>query len=180
MASEHFRVFVFVGAGQSKLPFDLAASLQRLGPRAEYIKVSGNGPNALDFHIAYYIGRLAASEPTAYFHIISKDTGFDPLIQHLRSNQILAGRFNTISEIPPLRTAISKSLEERLEIALARLQRMKSARPGRAKTLTSTIASLFQNQLSEEEVAALIQCLVDKGYIVIAEPRITYALPDDD
>ena len=49
---EHFKLFVFVGAGQTKLPFEIAASLQRLGPRAEYIKISGNGSNALDFHIA--------------------------------------------------------------------------------------------------------------------------------
>src|SRR6185503_11601280 len=81
---DHFKVFVFVGAHQGKVPFELAASLQQLGDRAQYIKISGNGPNALDFHIAYYIGRLAATDPAAYFHIISKDEGFDLLIQHLK------------------------------------------------------------------------------------------------
>ena len=80
-----------------------------LGTRAEYIKVSGNGPNALDFHIAYYIGRLAASDPTAYFHIISKDTGFDPLIRHLKSQKIFAGRVGAIADIPLVKTSNSKS-----------------------------------------------------------------------
>jgi len=51
-----------------------------MGERAEYVRISGNGSNALDFHIAFYIGQLAAHEPDAYFHIISKVTGFDPLI----------------------------------------------------------------------------------------------------
>src|SRR6476660_6471453 len=82
LASEHFRVLLFVGANQSKLPFETVAAMQKLGVRAEYVKITGNGSNALDFHIAYYIGVLSTSEPSPYFHIVSKDTGFDPLIQH--------------------------------------------------------------------------------------------------
>lgn len=85
----------------------MAKSLQKLGSRADYIKLSGHGSNALDFHIAYYIGRLAAIEPSAYFHIISRDTGFDPLIQHLRSQKILAGRVRTIANIPVVKTSHS-------------------------------------------------------------------------
>lgn len=84
---DYFKLLVFVGASQGKVPYDMAASLHRFGDRMEYIKISGNGSNALDFHIAYYIGRFAAADPTAYFHIISKDAGFDPLIQHLRAKK---------------------------------------------------------------------------------------------
>lgn len=50
---EHFHVLLFCGANQSKVAFEIAATLQKLGPRAEYVKISGVGPNALDFHIAY-------------------------------------------------------------------------------------------------------------------------------
>jgi hypothetical protein len=49
---EHFRIIVFVGAGQAKIAFEIAAALQQLGPRAEYVKISSSGSNALDFHIA--------------------------------------------------------------------------------------------------------------------------------
>ena len=55
-----FKVIVFVGANQTKIPIDLAKAMQALGSSGEYIIISGNGPNALDFHIAYYIGELAA------------------------------------------------------------------------------------------------------------------------
>jgi len=55
-----FKTKVFCGANQTKIPFALAAELQPLGPDAEYIRIQGTGRNALDFHIAYYIGRLAA------------------------------------------------------------------------------------------------------------------------
>ena len=65
-----FKIIVFVGANQAKIPFDLASSLQKLGENAEYVKIGGNGSNALDFHMAFYIGQLAARDPNAYFHII--------------------------------------------------------------------------------------------------------------
>ena len=93
LARDHFRVLVFVGATQHKLPFDLVAAAQRLGPRAEYIKIAGVGRDALDFHIAYYVGKLAAADRTEFFHIISKDGGFDPLILHLKEQNIFCGRW---------------------------------------------------------------------------------------
>lgn len=65
LEAEFFHVLIFVGANQAKIAFELASAIQRLGERARYIKISGNGSNALDFHIAYYIGRLAQEDPTA-------------------------------------------------------------------------------------------------------------------
>ena len=78
------KVKVFLGANQAKIPVALAAALQGLGANAEYVLLESSGSNALDFHIAYYIGLLSAQEATAFFHIISKDTGFDPLVKHLK------------------------------------------------------------------------------------------------
>ena len=83
-----FKIFVFVGANQTKVPFDLATVMQNFGDNAQYIKISGNGQNALDFHIAFYIGQLSLQDPAGLFHIISKDKGFDPLIKHLRTKKI--------------------------------------------------------------------------------------------
>ena len=72
-----FKVVVFVGANQVKIPFDLAAAMQSLGDGGRYIKITGTGKNALDFHIAYYIGELAVKDSGAYFHIISRDLSPD-------------------------------------------------------------------------------------------------------
>ena len=179
LSHDHYKVIVFVGANQTKLPFELAKSLQNLGSRAEYIKLSGHGSNALDFHIAYYIGRLAAIDPSAYFHVISKDRGFDSLIQHLRSKKILAGRVRTIADIPVVKASNSKSPQERIAVILAKLQQLKAAKPRTIKTLSSTIASLFQNRLSAEEVAFLVQSLANEGYLVVVGTKVTYALPSD-
>ncbi|HEY1017128.1 MAG TPA: PIN domain-containing protein, partial [Herpetosiphonaceae bacterium] len=107
---EHFKVLIFIGINQTKIAIDVAAALQKIGERAEYIKISGNGANALDFHIAFYIGQLAAQEPDAYFHIISKDTGFDPLIQHLKSKKIFAQRAQSVTDIPIVKSALAASI----------------------------------------------------------------------
>lgn len=89
---EHFRVLVFIGANQTKVTVEFAALLQRLGTRAQYLRISGAGRNALDFHIAFYIGELLAKNPTAVFHVIAVDGGYDPLLQHLKDRNVLARR----------------------------------------------------------------------------------------
>lgn len=176
---EHFKVMLFVGAHQTKLPYSLAAAIQGLGARAEYIKISGNGPNALDFHIAYYIGQIASADPRAYFHIISKDKGFDPLIQHLKAKNIFAARAKDISEIPLVKATNSKSPEQRVEIVLAKLGQLKAAKPRTVKTLSSTIGSWFQKQLSDSEIAEVLDALQSKGVVTITDKKLTYALPAD-
>lgn len=180
LAHDHFKLLVFVGASQTKLPFELAASLQQLGPKAEYVKISGNGSNALDFHIAYYIGQLAAADSSAYFHIVSKDKGFDPLIQHLKSKKIFAGRVISISDIPLIKASNTKSPSERLEVIITKLQQLKASKPRTVTTLRSSIASLFQKQLSEADVSGLVQELISKKYLSVTGTKVSYALPSED
>jgi hypothetical protein len=176
---DHFKVILFVGANQARLPYELAVAIQQLGSKAEYVKISGNGPNALDFHIAFYIGQIASADPKAFFHIISKDTGFDPLIQHLKTKKIFAARAKEISEIPIVKTASSKSVEQRLDIVLSKLQQLKTTKPRRVGTLSSTIASIFQKQLSETDVTALLEALQSRGWVTITDQKVSYALPTD-
>jgi hypothetical protein len=175
--TDHFRIVVFVGANQAKVSFELASQMQKLGSRAEYIKIAGNGSNALDFHIAYYIGKLAAEDPSAYFHIISKDAGFDPLIQHLKGKKIGAVRSKSVEEIPLLKAANSKSLPEKAAVVIANLRQRGASKPRTVKTLSSTISSLFQKQLAGEELTLLLAELQTKGIISVNENKVSYALP---
>ena len=77
----HIRVFV--GESQSKISLGTAKALQSFGSDADYVQIAGSGSNALDFHLAFYLGRLSLLHPQASFIIVSKDTGFDPLVKHL-------------------------------------------------------------------------------------------------
>jgi hypothetical protein len=175
LSPDYFRVKVFVGATQSKLSFDLVAAIQQLGERAEYIKIAGVGRNALDFHIAYYIGRISSKEPEAFFHIVSRDTGFDPLIQHLKDNGIFCGRSESLEEIPAVKAAQSKSPEERAILFWSRLLQPKATKPRTEKTLRSAIAAHFQRQLSDDEITAVVDALRRPGHLSIACGKVVYA-----
>ncbi|MGB5064927.1 MAG: PIN domain-containing protein [Candidatus Competibacter sp.] len=97
---EYFRVQVFIGQNNTKLPVDLVLAMQELGEKTEYVVLETSGRNALDFHVAYYLGMLVSVDSSGFFHIILKDTGFDPLIQHLKSKKIFAARSVSIEEMP--------------------------------------------------------------------------------
>jgi hypothetical protein len=178
LEQECIKVIIFVGEKQTKVAFELAASLQQLGARVAYVKISGSGPNALDFHIAFYIGQLAAAEPNACFHIISKDTGFDPLITHLKSKKISVTRSKDVAEILIAKPSIPKSQSERHVAILANLRQRGSSKPRTVKTLSSTINSMFQKLLSDAEIAGLLEDLQKQGIISIAGNSISYALPE--
>jgi len=82
LEAEQACVLIFMGA-QQKVGSSLIEAVQALGERGRFIRISGNGPNALDFHIAYYLGQWTMRDPHATFLIVSKDKGFDALIAHL-------------------------------------------------------------------------------------------------
>src|SRR5688572_31760716 len=64
LANGAFRIKVFVGAAQARgrISFELSHSMQMLGTSAEYVRIARSGPNAVDMHIAYYVGRLIESD----------------------------------------------------------------------------------------------------------------------
>ncbi|MCA0352518.1 MAG: hypothetical protein LCH85_11040 [Chloroflexi bacterium] len=184
---EHIKLLIFVGANQTKVPIEIAVALQQLGSRASYIQISGNGSNALDFHIAFYIGQLTAQEPKAHFHIVSKDTGFDPLIQHLKTKKISVKRVQSISDIPtaqlaqavkpPKQQIVQTSAQpEQITLIVTNLKQRGSSKPATVKTLSSTISSIFAKKLSELEIASLINQLKIRGIIQVNDTKISYKL----
>jgi hypothetical protein len=190
LAQEPYRVLVFVGSKQGALKFEIVESLHRLGPAgAEYIKISRNGSNALDFHIAYYIGKLAAENPAACFHIVSKDGGFDALIEHLQGQKISVRRVESIRELALPKPAEKKVPErkplarkpadrgsgaERLEVVLAKFRDPKFTKPGTIFKLPRTINALFQNNLTDAEVTELIEKLRALNVMQISGAKVLY------
>ena len=191
LTGQNFKVLVFVGQNQSKISFDLVSAVQHLGKNAEYIKIQGNGPNALDFHIAFYIGQFSVENKDAHFHIISKDKGFDPLIKHLESKKIRVHRHKAVSEIPLPKPAkvkketahVSKPASaaitaERVQKIVEFLTARGSAKPRKLKTLSNSINSFFKKSLTENELSALIDELVKRGIVVVSsnQTNVSYKL----
>jgi len=177
LKQDHFRVVVFVGAHQHKIAYETVAVLQQMGSNVKYVKISGTGPNALDFHIAFYLGQLAAKEPEAYFYIVSNDRGFDPLINHLKTRKLRALRVKTVGDIPPLKTGNVKSTPDRILVIVDDLRKRGSAKPRTVTTLTSTISALFRKQLSPDEIGSLLKALEERGYVSVSGTKVSYNLP---
>ncbi len=169
-----FKTKVFFGANQSKVPFDFADELQRLGPDAKYIRIEGTGPNALDFHIAYYIGRLSTEFPGATFHIISKDKGFDPLIKHLKAQNIACDRLPSLASIPGLAAPAMSSPPDRIQKTVENLLRRKDGKPRRRKTLIAFIKAQLNSQASDAAVDEVIAQLIQRGVTIHPDDKVTY------
>jgi len=90
---------VFLSGNRARLPLEMVRALQVFGPAVEYVQMLGTGPNALDFHIAYYLGRLSIAHPKARFFVVSKDAGFDPLIQHINLHGVRCRRVTSMAQI---------------------------------------------------------------------------------
>lgn len=171
-----FKVFVFCGADQARIPRAFVLAMQDLGANGRYVNMSGNGRNALDFHIACYLGELATRDPEAHFHIISRDKGFDPLIRHLRDRGISVRRETDLAEIPVLRMAGTASRNEKIDSIVRNLKGRGQSRPRKVKTLENTINSLFTKKLEETELRSLIDELTERRYISVSEGKISYQL----
>ncbi len=172
-----FKVLVFVGANQTKVPIQLAKAMQALGKNGEYIEISGSGSNALDFHIAYYIGRLAAADPKAHFHIISRDKGFDPLIRHLSGKNIDVRRARDLAEIPALRISTRTSTDTKIDAIVKNLKALGQSRPRKVQTLQNTINNLISEELAETDLAVLVDELRKRKLITVMQGKVSYQLP---
>lgn len=200
----HFRLRVFLGPNNSKLSTDLVIGIQRMGERADYIRIDAAGPNALDFHIAYYMGRFALEDPTASFHVISADKGFDPLLKYLESKGILATRSESIEampcfkELPALQATLAASAasaqaakpvkkapvktgpanDAHLKTVMVDLMRRKASKPASTKTLISTIRATLGKDVSAVEADRVYQALCKRGFVKLKGQKVTYSLPE--
>lgn len=154
---------ILVHGTQQKLSLDLVPQIIKLGAQVQFVKVEGSGKNALDFVLAYQLGNRAKEDKEGYFHIVSRDTGFDALIKHLKAEGIFARRVEGFEDIPALKDYVSAPVEELASIARDRIIKTAEAqRPKRAKTLLSMVRSLFRKELPEERVQAVCDKLLKK------------------
>ena len=90
---------LLMGAKQTKVDAVVMERIMERAATVQLVRLTTSGKNALDFTIAYYVGRAVITDPTGYFHIVSKDKGYDPLIEHLRSRHIRAYRHDDFSTL---------------------------------------------------------------------------------
>ena len=168
-------VLLFLGPKQNRLPVRLAQSMQALGERGQYVCVEKQGPNALDFLITYYVGVLQAKNPQASFEIVSKDKGFDALIEHLKVSGVVASRVEALSQKNPVGQQSSTAITDAVIGVVRNLNQRGASRPARIKTFENTI----RNHLGGKKHQALdvINTLREKQWVDYDGDKVVYALP---
>jgi hypothetical protein len=195
---------LLMGANQTKLDVSLVEKLLMHAGSVQLVRLGASGRNALDFVLAYYVGRAVMSHPLGSIHIISKDTGFDPLIAHLRSRQISAHRhedFSTLTvggksvakpsvaatkkvaakkpaaEKPPEAKRAVRSEEKVIQVVLDRLRKSAQGRPKRKLTLLRHLQSGLGKEATAEMAESLLAKLSESGHVILDEKEaVTYQL----
>jgi len=168
------KVLIIVGDNQTKVPIDLVQKTQPFGNAVEWIQVNGKGRNALDFFIAFFLGKDVAADRKKTFIIYSKDTGYDPLINHLRKSGIKAKRivsFQELSQNKPIKIdeAGIKKVEDNLKKVAA------NKRPKKRSSLTSHITALL-NGMPKQDIDKVIEDLFIKKIVYEENGIIKYSL----
>lgn len=182
-----FEVKLFAGPQNKKIDIMVAMALQPLGPKAEYVvcESCGKGKQAIDFHIACYLGQLSASYPQAFFHIITQDLGFETLISHLKKKKIRVHRSGSIKEMPcfqkpqasvasPAPSSSAKPTDI-LQQVIENL-RHRNGLPRTREKLENTINAIVSRTLTTDEVKEILDNLHERGIVKFRGEKAEYHL----
>lgn len=171
-----FRVIIFVGASQKSIPIELVMSAQALGSRIEWLRIDASGNNALDFFIAFHLGRLFESATRPSCIILSKDKGYDPLLRHLNKLGLKCRRINSLIELNPANATQEIAPDSNYSRVLELLGKSeKKARPRKRTTLASHISAQFQKKLGDSEISRVIDMLFASKKVSEENGIITYS-----
>lgn len=90
-------VWLFHGPGQIKRAEQLKAAHERV----TLVPHSGKGKNALDFHLSFYLGYVAAKHPEATLLVVANDKGYDSMLAHAKLLGFTATRMGFKAKTAP-------------------------------------------------------------------------------
>ncbi|MDR2531318.1 MAG: hypothetical protein LBC82_00530 [Oscillospiraceae bacterium] len=78
--TEMDEVVIFYSNNADSITFDILHKLMFCKSKLSYYKIKRGGKNALDFQLSCYLGFRIRKDPDAEFYIISKDNGYDFIV----------------------------------------------------------------------------------------------------
>jgi len=172
---ENLETIVFVGKSQMKIPFEIVKKAQQLGKLITWHQIEGQGSNALDFHIAFLLGHLTATDTgkEAEYIILSKDKGFDPLLRYVQKESYNCRRINSLLELQKgtIDSSTNKDLDKATEI-LRKTEKPK--RPRNRNTLFKYIQNILGDKAKKEEITTIIDKFFIDDKLSEHNNRLTY------
>jgi hypothetical protein len=191
IGSKTVHLTLLLGAQKTKLDATVVEKLLHHAANVELIRLKSSGRDALDFALAYYLGRAVLADPCGYFHIISKDTGYDPLIEHLRSKHINVRRHDSFAtltfswpaklaapipsdaalkpKLPSKPKVQSPIVDGRVTRLLEHLSKFPATRPKNKDRLVSLLVAQLGNKITETEALNLVKQLGQDGHLTIGQ-----------
>jgi hypothetical protein len=191
-------VILLLGRKRTKLPVEQMLAMMQHAASAQLIRLEQQGKNALDFVLAFYLGRAVQMHPGAYFHLVSKDTGYDSLIEHLESQHIRIHKHadaSTLTFGPPNKPAEALKVPalpkpapkaaaqsapkkpDLFEESLNHLRKRGDKNPKNRKKLMSDLKAHLGKDTKDAQVEKVIQKLIKDGHVAFDEKdKATYHL----
>ncbi len=192
IGSKAVSFMLLMGPRQTKLDVSLVEKLLEHAASVQLVRLTASGKNALDFALAFYVGRAVAADPTGHFHIVSKDGGYDPLIEHLKGKGISARRHDSFATLPfatPVKPSaaaprVKSSAKPKIPIldeqemqVLEHFRNSKATRPRSQKRLVSFLVAHLGHKITEAAALAIVENLQRAGHLAIGEKgTVTYTL----
>ena len=105
-------IVVFYGPKTGAVPFDDHVRISSAVSHVEYIKTSKTAKNYLDFQLTTYLGYLIAHTGVKEYCVISKDGGYDSVIDFWKSRGMSIVRRETISVEKPVKQTVRKTKKQ--------------------------------------------------------------------
>lgn len=199
IGSRTVHLTLLLGAKKAKLEAAVVEKLLDHAANVEFIRLKSSGKNAVDFALAYYLGCAVLADPGGCFHIVAKDGGYDPLIEHLRSKHIHVRRHEDFTSLtfsgaakppaapapvispaskPPAKPKTPPTPMEALEArVLEHLRKPTTNRPRTRNKLVSHLITHLGKKATEAEVMELVEMICQAGHFVSDDKgKVTYHL----
>ncbi len=206
IGGQHLRLHVFLGPQNKKLDVEVVEKLLENAQAVQLIRIATVGRNALDFVLAYHLGQAVLADPKGYFHIVSKDAGFDALVDLLKSRHVKVKRHSDWSGLhfqspsKPTAAVVSPAEASKVQAApkpptspkapatpafsdgatklIENLKKLpKPKRPKKEKSLIAHAKPLCGKDVSEAAVAKVLQELKKAKLITVDDKgAVTYQL----
>ncbi len=172
--SDYERVIVFCGPKNTRIK---VGALPTEGfCRIELIGVTTTGANNLDFHLAFHLGRFhEVADKSVSFHIISNDSGFNGLVNHLKKLGRSCKKVGTKVVAP--KQAVPPILSEEASLVVMRLKQLDGRkRPRKKASFVNWIKSQCQGLANGAHPEAVCNELVSAKLIRESGAVIAYEI----
>jgi len=126
-------IIIFYGPKTGAVPFDEHVKICQAASQVKYIKTTKTAKNYLDFQLTTYLGYLVGQTDVKEYYVISKDSGYDSVIDFWKKWGIRIVRKENIAE----QKIAAKAATE----ATLRIRPLPASRIACAASIESTVSA---------------------------------------